>query len=149
MHAAPGVLKGTLMQALKNTAVVAGVLAAKKTDALIPMCHSLPLDSVSIEVSEPAPLHATHGQGAPQAQNLQVVSITATACTTGKTGVEMEAYVGATLAGLTLIDMLKGACPPGSLVLQEVRLVRKTGGKSDYEYKGDAEKQADTTDGLR
>lgn len=124
-----------LPQVLKNTAVVAGILAAKRTDALIPMCHSLPLDSVTVDVAAPSLLHANSATPQGQEHRMHAIDITATACTTGKTGVEMEAYVGATVAGLTLIDMLKGSCPPGSLVLQDVRLVSKTGGKHDFHYK--------------
>lgn len=94
-----------------TTARLAGIGGAKRTSALIPLCHPLPLDSVSVDfVLEPSS-----------------IVITATARTTGRTGVEMEALTAVAVAGLTLHDMVKAADPAG--VLTDVMLVEKTGGK--------------------
>ena len=107
--------------ALMATASVAGVGAAKRTSELIPLCHPLGLDGADVLVERPAPV----GPG-------WAVRVTATVRTTQRTGVEMEALTGATVAALTLYDMLKGAVPAAALEVGGVRLVRKTGGKSDF-----------------
>jgi len=91
---------------------VAGIMAAKKTAELIPLCHPLPLTRVTIDL---APDDAG-------------VTVTATAATEGKTGVEMEALTAASVALLTLYDMVKAI--DKRMVIEGVRLVRKTGGKS-------------------
>ncbi|MFN2100607.1 cyclic pyranopterin monophosphate synthase MoaC [Altererythrobacter sp. MF3-039] len=96
-----------------GTARIAGIMAAKKTAELIPLCHPLPLDSVNLEFE----FAADH------------VIATATASTTGKTGVEMEALTAASIALLTIYDMAK-ALEKG-MVISEVRLLEKRGGKSD------------------
>jgi cyclic pyranopterin phosphate synthase len=87
-------------------------MAAKRTDELIPLCHSLPLDfvDVQLEVTEMG------------------ILVRATASTHGQTGVEMEAMVAASVAALTIYDMCK-ALDKG-ITIREVRLERKTGGKS-------------------
>ena len=95
------------------TARVAGVLAAKRTADLIPMCHPLPLDWVRIEFSR---------------SSSQRLAIFCTAKATGRTGVEMEALSGVTVAALTLYDMAKAA--DKSMVIGPIQLERKTGGKS-------------------
>jgi cyclic pyranopterin phosphate synthase len=95
-----------------EVARLAGVMAAKRTDELIPLCHSLPLDfvDVQLEVTEMG------------------ILVRATASTHGQTGVEMEAMVAASVAALTIYDMCK-ALDKG-ITIREVRLERKTGGKS-------------------
>jgi cyclic pyranopterin phosphate synthase len=93
-------------------AELAGVMAAKKTSDLIPMCHPLALSKVEVRV-EP-------GDGG--------LSVTARAKTTGPTGVEMEALTAVSVACLTLYDMLKAS--EKGMVIEAVRLVSKTGGKS-------------------
>ena len=93
------------------TARIAGISGAKRTSELIPLCHQLALSSVAVDFS--------FGDS--------WIEITATAKTTGKTGVEMEALTAVAIAGLTLHDMTK-AVDPWS-VLGEIRLVEKTGGK--------------------
>ena len=95
-----------------GTARLAGIMAAKRTGDLIPLCHPLGLESVSVEFA-----FAEDG-----------IIATATAALTGKTGVEMEAMVAASLALLTIYDMAK-AIDKG-MVISEVRLIAKTGGKS-------------------
>lgn len=102
--------KGPVFQ----TAIIAGTMAAKRTHELIPFCHPLGIEScrIGIEVDESG--HAVIDC---------VVSVT------HKTGVEMEALTGATVAGLTVYDMCKGLSH--DMVITDVRLVEKTGGKSD------------------
>jgi cyclic pyranopterin phosphate synthase len=97
---------------VRAVAEIAGVMAAKKTSDLIPMCHPLALSKVEVRV-EPA-------QGG--------LSVTARVKTTGPTGVEMEALTAVSVACLTLYDMLKAA--EKGMVVEAVRLVSKTGGKS-------------------
>lgn len=94
------------------TAKIAGVLAAKQTGALIPLCHPLALSDVQVEI-----VGVEEG-----------LQITATARCVGPTGVEMEAMTAATIAGLTLYDM--GKAVERSMQLQGVRLLEKGGGKS-------------------
>ncbi|MGZ8369834.1 MAG: cyclic pyranopterin monophosphate synthase MoaC [Caulobacteraceae bacterium] len=94
------------------TAELAGVMAAKKTADLIPLCHPLALSSVKVEIAP-----ADGG-----------MTVTARVKTTGPTGVEMEALTAVSVACLTLHDMLKAA--EKGMVIEAVRLVEKTGGKS-------------------
>ncbi len=99
-----------------HTAILAGIQGTKLTSQLIPLCHPLPLDSSSVEV---------------QPLDDQSVAVSCTARTTGKTGVEMEALTGASVAALTLYDMCKSANP--AIVISDLKLATKTGGKSDYQ----------------
>ena len=104
--------KGPIFQ----TAILAGVMGAKKTSDLIPLCHPLPLDDCQIEiVSDPA-----RGE----------IAIHCRVETHAKTGVEMEALTGATVAALTFYDMAKAVTH--GIVIKDVRLLEKTGGKKDY-----------------
>lgn len=107
--------KGPVFQ----TAVLAGVMASKRTSELIPLCHPIGLDDcqITIEVNE---------QG-----EIQVDCRTAV---THRTGVEMEALTGATVAALTVYDMCKGVSH--DIVIRETRLIEKRGGKSDYDAVG-------------
>ena len=100
-----------------GTARLAGIQGAKRTSELIPLCHPLPLDTVKVD----AEVDASAG----------VVTITATAKATARTGVEMEALTAASVAALTVYDMVKGI--EQGVEIAEVALLRKTGGKSDYE----------------
>lgn len=95
-----------------STARIAGIQGAKRTSDLIPLCHQLALSSVTVDFS----IDDTS------------IEITATATTTGKTGVEMEALTAVAIAGLTLHDMTKAVDPFS--VLGDIRLQSKTGGKS-------------------
>jgi cyclic pyranopterin phosphate synthase len=90
------------------TAQLAGIMAAKRTSELIPLCHPLALSHVEVEVSVSGP----------------VVEIVAAVETVAQTGVEMEALVAASVAALTVYDMAKGIDP--DLVVSEVRLLEKT-----------------------
>jgi cyclic pyranopterin phosphate synthase len=94
------------------TARIAGISAAKRTSELIPLCHQIALSSVSVDF--------TFGDDS--------ITITATAKTTGTTGVEMEALTAVSIAGLTLHDMTKAVDP--NSVLGDIRLVAKSGGKT-------------------
>jgi cyclic pyranopterin phosphate synthase len=107
--------KGPIFQ----TAILAGVMGAKKTSDLIPLCHPLPLEDCQIKIESRL-----------LADNTGEVSIHCHAQTQAKTGVEMEALTGATIAALTLYDMAKAVTH--GIVIRDIRLLEKTGGKSDY-----------------
>jgi len=102
--------KGSVFQ----TAIIAGIMAAKKTGELIPLCHPLGLDNCEIEI---------------QIYKQELV-IECTATITAKTGVEMEALMGATIAALTVYDMCKALSH--DIVIKEIKLMEKTGGKNDF-----------------
>jgi cyclic pyranopterin phosphate synthase len=104
--------KGAVFQ----TAILAGVMGAKRTSELIPLCHPLPLDDCQVTVESD--------------DSLGEVSVHCRVTTHAKTGVEMEALTGATVAALTIYDMVKAVAP--GIVIREVRLIEKTGGKRDY-----------------
>jgi cyclic pyranopterin phosphate synthase len=97
-----------------TTAQVAGIMAAKKTHELIPMCHPLLLTGIDVELTPDLASSA--------------VEISATVRTTGKTGVEMEALVAVSVAGLTVYDMCKAV--DRAMQIEAVRLVSKSGGAS-------------------
>ena len=106
--------KGPVFQ----TAIIAGIMATKKTHDLIPMCHPLSLDHCSITIT---------------ILNDSDALIQCTVKTEGKTGVEMEALTGASVAALTVYDMCKSISK--SIVIKETKLLSKTGGKSDFKIK--------------
>jgi cyclic pyranopterin phosphate synthase len=108
LAALPGNKKGDALQVAR----VAGIMAAKKTADLIPLCHSLPLSHVGVDF-------AVETDG---------IRITATAATSAQTGVEMEALTAAAVAALTIYDMTK-AMDKG-IEIREIFLLSKTGGKS-------------------
>jgi cyclic pyranopterin phosphate synthase len=103
--------KGPVFQ----TAILAGIMAAKKTGELIPLCHPLMLDAVNLNI---------------HINDLKEVVIQCSANITGKTGVEMEALTGASLAALTIYDMCKAFSH--NITIKEIRLIEKTGGKRDF-----------------
>ncbi|MBE2288244.1 MAG: cyclic pyranopterin monophosphate synthase MoaC [Chitinophagaceae bacterium] len=121
------VLPGEVMQHFENgeinapkgavfqTAIIAGIMAAKKTGELIPLCHPLGMDNCSITV------------GVNEANEVVVDCI---ATVSAKTGIEMEALVGASVAALTIYDMCKAMSH--DIVIKETRLMEKTGGKRDF-----------------
>jgi len=102
--------KGSVFQ----TAIIAGIMAAKKTGELIPLCHPLGLDNCKIDI------HVS--------QHELVIDCTATI--TSKTGVEMEALVGASIAALTVYDMCKALSH--DIIIKETKLMEKTGGRHDF-----------------
>jgi cyclic pyranopterin phosphate synthase len=95
-----------------GTARIAGILAAKQTSSLIPLCHPLPLSSITVDIA---------GDGA-------VLTVVATVATTSQTGVEMEALTAASVAALTLYDMIKAV--DKLAVIGEIKVLEKSGGKS-------------------
>ena len=97
-----------------NVAKLAGIMAAKKTDQLIPLCHSIPLSYVNVDLE-------------PNIEESSI-NITAEASLIGKTGVEMEALTAVSVAGLTIYDMCKSI--DREMILTNVRLMHKSGGKS-------------------
>jgi cyclic pyranopterin monophosphate synthase len=103
-------------QLLKGDAIsvarIAGILAAKKTDELIPLCHSLPVNSAELNFEFEA----------------DGIYITSTVTSDGKTGVEMEALTACSVASLTIYDMAKSL--DRSMTIYDVKLLSKTGGKS-------------------
>ena len=105
-----GIPKGDVL----TVAQIAGVMAAKRTHELIPMCHPLPLTGIDVTLTPNEERHC--------------IEIEATVRTTGKTGVEMEALTAVTVAALTVYDMCKSA--DRAMRIEQVRLVRKSGGKS-------------------
>lgn len=108
--AANSLKKGNLLEVAR----LAGIQAAKRTSELIPLCHPLPLDNVSVEVTLDG----------------DRVRIRAEARVHARTGVEMEALTAVAVAALTVIDMGKAVDPV--MVIEEITLLEKTGGKSDY-----------------
>ncbi len=103
--------KGSVFQ----IAIIAGIMAAKKTGDLIPLCHPLGLDNCNITIN--------------LNENNEVI-IDCTASITAKTGVEMEALVGASMAALTVYDMCKALSH--NIIIKETKLIAKTGGKRDF-----------------
>lgn len=102
--------KGPVFQ----TAIIAGIQAVKKTSDLIPMCHPLLLQAIDIDI---------------QVIDKEHIEIICTVKLEGKTGVEMEALTGASVAALTVYDMCKSISQ--KMVIKEIKLLEKTGGKSD------------------
>ena len=103
--------KGAVFQ----TAIIAGVMAAKKTGDLIPLCHPLGLENCQIDIF---------------LNEKREVVVDCTASLTAKTGVEMEALTGASIAALTIYDMCKAMSH--DIVIKEIKLMEKTGGKRDF-----------------
>ena len=104
--------KGPVFQ----TAILAGIMGAKKTSDLIPLCHPLPINNCGVDISI--------------SENNQVL-VTCTVKTEGKTGVEMEALTGASVAALTIYDMCKAFSH--DIIIESTQLMRKSGGKRDIQ----------------
>ena len=105
---------GTAKGDVLTVAQLAGIMAAKKTSDLIPLCHPIPISNITVEFRLDEPGSA--------------VEITATAESTGKTGVEMEALTATAVAALTIYDMCKAV--DRGMKIENIRLVKKSGGKS-------------------
>ena len=103
--------KGSVFQ----TAILAGIMGAKKTGDLIPLCHPLGLENCNIDI---------------YINDLNEIVIDCTTTITAKTGIEMEALVGASVAALTIYDMCKALSH--DIVIKETRLIEKTGGTHDF-----------------
>jgi len=106
--------KGSITQ----TAHIAGIMAAKRTHDLIPLCHPLPLDKIGLTFEYDDALNS--------------IIVSASVKVTHKTGVEMEALTAVSIACLTIYDMTKAISH--DIVINNVRLITKTGGKSDYSH---------------
>jgi len=106
--------KGSITQ----TAHIAGIMAAKRTHDLIPLCHPLPLDKIGLSFE--------------YNDALSSIMVNATVKVTHKTGVEMEALTAVSVACLTIYDMTKALSH--DIVIDDIHLVKKTGGKSDYSH---------------
>ncbi|HWR89042.1 MAG TPA: cyclic pyranopterin monophosphate synthase MoaC [Dissulfurispiraceae bacterium] len=104
-----------------GVARLAGIMAAKRTGDLIPLCHPLPVTSITIEFALDEPASA--------------VDIKSTVKTVGQTGVEMEALVAASVAALTIYDMCKAA--DREMIISDIKLLRKSGGKSGVFVRSD------------
>lgn len=113
-----------------SVAELAGIMAAKRTAELIPLCHPLPLTDVSVEITPD--------------RKVGTLVITASAATTGQTGVEMEAMTAASVAALTVYDMVKSA--DRFVTINGIRLLEKSGGKSGH-WRRPAPKVDDADDG--
>lgn len=99
-----------------SVAKLSGIINAKRTSDIIPLCHNIPIDSIKVDLR--------------LVEESAEVDITATAKCSGKTGVEMEALVAVATAALTIYDMCKAVSQ--DMVIREIHLVHKSGGKTDY-----------------
>lgn len=109
------VLKGGLKKGdVLSVAQIAGIMGAKKTSDIIPMCHNIFLTGANIKFEV----------------EKDRIKIVATVKTSGKTGVEMEALMAVSIAGLTIYDMCKAI--DKKMILEDIKLIEKTGGKSDF-----------------
>lgn len=102
--------KGSIIQ----TAIIAGIMAAKKTGELIPLCHPIGLENCEVEIKF----------------NRNSLDIYALAEVEAKTGVEMEAMTAVSIAALTIYDMCKALSH--DIIIREIKLIEKTGGKNDF-----------------
>ena len=99
---------------IKNIAIVAGIMGAKETSRIIPLCHNIPIDSVNVEITKNAKMNS--------------LRVYAKVQTSSKTGVEMEALTAVTVSCLTIYDMCKYLNK--SIKIKNIKLVSKKGGKS-------------------
>ena len=102
-----------------GTARIAGIMGGKKTSELIPLCHNIPIDSITIDFEKKGETR---------------LAVIAHAKCTYKTGIEMEALTAASVAALTIYDMCKAI--DRGMVIEDVRLLTKHGGKSEYRHEG-------------
>ena len=100
---------------IKNIAIVAGIMGAKETSRIIPLCHNIPIDSVNVEITKNAKMNS--------------LKVYAKVQTSSKTGVEMEALTAVAISCLTIYDMCKYLNK--KIEIKNIKLVRKTGGKSN------------------
>lgn len=112
-----GIAKGEVLAAAR----LAGIMGAKETGRLIPLCHTIPIEKVAVDFEMDC--------------EKNTVIIRSRARTTAKTGIEMEALTAVTVAALTIYDMCKAV--DKAMVISNVRLLKKSGGKSDYNITND------------
>ena len=120
----PETLQALLSADLKKgdglaAARIAGIMGGKRTSELIPLCHNIPIEKIAVDFEKPDDEH---------------LKIVASAKCDYKTGIEMEALTAASIAALTVYDMCKAI--DRGMVIEEIRLLEKSGGKSDYRYEG-------------
>ena len=120
----PSTLEALMSANLKKgdglaAARLAGIMGAKKTNELIPLCHNIPVDKITVDFERESDC---------------ALGIYVRAKCTYKTGIEMEAVTGASIAALTVYDMCKAMGK--DMVIEEIKLLEKTGGKSDYHREG-------------
>ena len=101
---------------IKNIAIVAGIMGAKETSRLIPLCHNIPIDSVNVEITKNTKTNS--------------LKVSALVKTSAKTGVEMEALTAVTISCLTIYDMCKYLNK--AIKIKNIKLISKKGGKSGY-----------------
>ena len=101
---------------IKSIAIIAGILGAKKTSDAIPLCHNIKIENIDIDIQE--------------IKKISSLKVTSFVKSRGKTGVEMEALNGVSIACLTIYDMCKSI--DKNIVIKDIRLVKKKGGKSDF-----------------
>jgi len=121
IKAPANVYKAVLENSVKKGDVLAisrfaGIMGAKNTSNLIPLCHQINLDSINVDIKE---------------NKVNEFLITSKVVSEYKTGVEMEALTAVTIAGLTFYDMCKGISK--EIQISDIKLIKKTGGKSDYQ----------------
>ncbi len=100
----------------ESMAIIAGILGAKKTSDVIPLCHNIQIENIDIDIQA--------------IKKISSLKVTASVKSWGKTGVEMEALNGVSVACLTIYDMCKSI--DKNIVIKDIRLVKKKGGKSDF-----------------
>ena len=120
----PETLRALLSAQLKKgdglaAARIAGIMGAKRTNELIPLCHNLPIDKIDVTIEQ---------------ESDTTLAIRTFAKCSYKTGIEMEALTAVSVAALTIYDMCKAI--DRGMVIEEIRLLEKTGGKSDWNYEG-------------
>tara|TARA_B100000029_G_scaffold113330_1_gene105566 strand:+ start:247 stop:708 length:462 start_codon:yes stop_codon:yes gene_type:complete len=101
---------------INNVAIIAGIMGAKETSRLIPLCHNIPIDSVKIDINKN--------------DKKNLIKVKAIVTTSSKTGVEMEALMAVSISCLTIYDMCKSLNK--SIKINNIRLISKIGGKSDF-----------------
>tara|TARA_Y100000590_G_C15677348_1_gene998535 strand:+ start:1358 stop:1825 length:468 start_codon:yes stop_codon:yes gene_type:complete len=104
---------------IENVAILAGIMGAKDTSKIIPLCHSIPINHINIDIKK-----------LEKSNSLKIISHVKT---NSKTGVEMEALVAVTISSLTIYDMCKNLSK--NIVIKNIKLISKYGGKSDYKIK--------------
>ena len=122
VHLSPEAFEAIQQQALTKgdpftVAKIAGIQAAKRTAELIPLCHPLPIEHLEVTYESDAAMHS--------------IRLVASAATTAKTGVELEAFVAAAIGSLALYDMVKAIDPAATIT--DLQLLRKTGGKHSFD----------------
>ena len=104
---------------IESVAIIAGLLGAKKTSELIPLCHNIAIENIDIQIK--------------LIKKLSSLKITSTIQCRDKTGVEMEALTAVSIACLTIYDMCKSI--DKKIIIKEIKLIKKQGGKSDFSIK--------------